>query len=426
MVNNYMVLRSFVEKILNVSTSFIGESDVDKHITSALKDVGEFSKVDRICILLLKGQGKSLKCSHKWSNPKTISKFEMSNINISSIPWVMREITKDNKVKINNLNKVREDAKKELSFLCSKNSKSILILPIKDKENILGVIGFEKIDKPKKWSKFDIYLFNMFIDMLSIIFEKHKILNVLEDKKTQYKEIFKRSINPIILSDTEGNFIDYNDAALKFFETTSEEIKERKIWDYYLPHLKEKQKYKFIEDTKNTIVENKFYINGKIKTFIFNKFSVNEKGKVQYYSIGQDLTHLKNIEYNLHENKQLYKSLYDYNMDLIFSIDLKGTISMANPRVESLLGFSQKEIIGKYFTEFLPPSKLINVLGKFNKVKDGEAVRFEVATFRKNGDEILLDVQGVPIIVNNIIKGVYVIARDITKVRESDIELKNY
>ncbi len=62
--------------------------------------------------------------------------------------------------------------------------------------------------------------------------------------------------------------------------------------------------------------------------------------------IGQDVTEQINIE-------NQYRSLIESAADLIYEIDLNGTITYVNQFTEKTLGYSKDEIVDKLFFKFI-------------------------------------------------------------------------
>ncbi|MBS4538937.1 PAS domain S-box protein [Clostridium sp. D2Q-11] len=425
MFNKYKELKKFLELILNISNKFIGISDLNKSINSALEDIGKFKKASRIYIFLFNEDRNYVNNCYEWCNDDIESQINIFKIiKTSSISWVISQITKHEKLKINNIKKLPTEAYQDSLLLKKNKVKSTLIFPIKNNNTTIGFIGFDYENKQKRWNIIDLYLLGKLRDILGSALDKEDKFKSLENKNTYYEKLFKNSINPIILTDIEGGFIDFNKAALDFLEVKEKDIVGKKIWDFYPDSLMNSQKINFIENSINTYMEKKFCINGELKTLIFNKFPITINGKKHHFNIGQDITHLKKLEYKLEQNEQFYKSLYDYNVDFVFSLDLQGNIIMVNTRVKEMTGYTAEELIGRYFTEFVPQEELEKVVREFSDTIKGNSRMFESIAFHKKGQKVILDIQTVPIIIDEKVTGVYIIARDITEMKETGRTLR--
>ncbi|MCD1257539.1 PAS domain S-box protein [Paenibacillus athensensis] len=126
----------------------------------------------------------------------------------------------------------------------------------------------------------------------------------------------------------------------------------------------------------------------------------------------KDISQRKLMEQRLAESEQRYKSLIAHNPAGILTCDMNGLIVSLNPAMERILGYTELEMAGYTINRF------------FNKtdIEGAEACWFLLETDNymlqvehKNGDIIDLGLKNVPIIVNDTMEGVYIIARDITQ-----------
>ncbi|MGM0984151.1 MAG: bifunctional diguanylate cyclase/phosphodiesterase [Pseudomonadota bacterium] len=127
---------------------------------------------------------------------------------------------------------------------------------------------------------------------------------------------------------------------------------------------------------------------------------------------------------SLWESEQRYRSLFVYNPDAVFSLDLQGHFVSANAHCAEFTGFSVEQIIGKHFSRFLNPNDLAYVQQKFEITLDGEPCRYELQIPHRDGKMRRLDLTNLPIVVGQRIKGVYGIAKDVTQRREHETRLR--
>lgn len=121
----------------------------------------------------------------------------------------------------------------------------------------------------------------------------------------------------------------------------------------------------------------------------------------------------------LEESQQRYKSLFEQNSSAIYSLDLEGKITSINSACEKLTGYSSTEVLGT------PVSDLLDIKSKklshlyFNRVINGGSQNFEISFTTKHKIRLELEVTAVPIIVDNMVIGMYVIIKDITENKKS-------
>ena len=165
-----------------------------------------------------------------------------------------------------------------------------------------------------------------------------------------------------------------------------------------------------------------------VDTFIKAKF--NKDGKLEgFASIRQDVTDLKRKEIEI---KNRMNAINKSNA--VIEFDLTGKIMFANPIFCNIMGYTEKELIGKYHKIFVSEEFLFsNSRAKeykdfWKKLKSGEFVSAEFERINKNGDHVWLQASYNPILDTDgkpyrIMK----IAVDITNTvnQQKEIEKKN-
>ncbi|WP_424768388.1 sensor domain-containing protein [Paenibacillus sp. sgz302251] len=119
-------------------------------------------------------------------------------------------------------------------------------------------------------------------------------------------------------------------------------------------------------------------------------------------------------------SEQRYRSLFEFNSNLIYSFDLEGNFDSMNPMVTETLGYSFEELIHIDFKQFIYSEDLPHTMSNFmDVIQNGKRRSYETRIIHKSGEIRHTQIINLPIYVDNQIVGVYGIARDIT-------ELKNY
>lgn len=123
--------------------------------------------------------------------------------------------------------------------------------------------------------------------------------------------------------------------------------------------------------------------------------------------------HKKTEELELSEER--YRSLFEYNPDSVFSIDLKGKIENINNVGASLLGGDKDTLIGSSIINFVDKRYLEETEENFAKVNSGWISNHEFTIKDKDQKQIWIDMTHIPILVQNHLVGSFGIGRDITE-----------
>lgn len=126
----------------------------------------------------------------------------------------------------------------------------------------------------------------------------------------------------------------------------------------------------------------------------------------------------------LEESNQRFESLFKQNSAAIYSLDLDGNFTNVNSACEQLTGYTAKELIGNSIISVIDKETIQNSAYYFNETIKGIPQNYET-TFKTNyGLEIELDVNYIPIIVQNKVVGIYGVIRNITEHKKNQRKIQ--
>ncbi|WP_271408336.1 EAL domain-containing protein [Pseudomonas sp. Q1-7] len=120
-----------------------------------------------------------------------------------------------------------------------------------------------------------------------------------------------------------------------------------------------------------------------------------------------------NDRLRLLESEQRYRSLFIFNPDPVFSLDREGCFLSLNQSGCELIDHPIAELIGRPFSDLVDEDDVGHVLTHFRSTLDGLAQHFEVRCHNRAGSPLELDITLLPIVVEEVIVGVFGIAKDI-------------
>ena len=116
------------------------------------------------------------------------------------------------------------------------------------------------------------------------------------------------------------------------------------------------------------------------------------------------------------KNSESYKSLFKYNPNSVFWIDLKGNIKEVNNQASILTGYSNKELKMTTFWDLLGKSNDTESMQfYYNQIREGTTSEIEAKMLTKDGQERDIIITAIRTIVKDRIIGIYGIIRDITE-----------
>jgi PAS domain S-box-containing protein len=152
----------------------------------------------------------------------------------------------------------------------------------------------------------------------------------------------------------------------------------------------------------------------RIKNIVFFKKEIN---KIQNEALEESLEKLLERFEKLQSSEENHRLLVETIRDIVYSVDLDGRITYISPMIENVTGYTEKDILGNKFEEFLPVSQRLEVRKEFeNNIKAETTNTYQISFVTKTGKEIpveihssmMLDANGEPI-------GRIGVARDITR-----------
>ena len=188
-------------------------------------------------------------------------------------------------------------------------------------------------------------------------YRKLEVTKISESEALEYAESIINTIHePLIVLDPTLKVIKANHSFYDFFKVIPEETLGKFIYDlgnkqWDIPELR-KLLERILPD-KTTFnkyeVEHYFHTIGT-RFMLLNAREVQRilgKEKIILLAI-EDVTELKRLEGILVESEYIFRRTYETANDAIFLLEkLEGRIAHANPAAEKMLGYTEREIVGK-------------------------------------------------------------------------------
>jgi PAS domain S-box-containing protein len=85
----------------------------------------------------------------------------------------------------------------------------------------------------------------------------------------------------------------------------------------------------------------------------------------------QDITERVRAEARLRDSEEKYRNLVEKVSDVIYALDIGGRITYVSPAVESCLGYSPEQLVGRCFRELVAPEDLARAEPRFRELASG-------------------------------------------------------
>jgi PAS domain S-box-containing protein len=193
--------------------------------------------------------------------------------------------------------------------------------------------------------------------LVTDITERKRAEEALRQSESRYRTIFENSGTAIIVveEDTTISFVNTK------FETLSgyarHEIEGRKSWTEFA--VQEDLERMLMQHRLRRVDRNasqKYYEfrfkgrNGQIRDIALSADVI--PGTMTSIASLLDITDQKQAGEALRKSEERFRTLSENAPDIIYTMDLTGAITYANPSWKLILGHDPEEIVGRYFTEF--------------------------------------------------------------------------
>lgn len=256
--------------------------------------------------------------------------------------------------------------------------------------------------------------------------ERKRVEEMLRESEERHRTLFERTANPILVIDTEGNYVGGNKAALQFLECTQEELLTKNVRDTIPPGkdvVAVMQKHIPLWESGGRI-ETEYYVNGKLKTLDLTITPGVWQGKQVVFGVGMDITERKKAEEALQESEERYRSVVERANDGICIIQ-DGMIKYLNPRLAAMWGGTIEGFIDTSFVEYLSPDNVLEIADRYKRRVAGEDVTpiYQITLVLRDGRKLYAEVNAAVITYRGKPADL-VVLRDITERKQAEETLR--
>jgi two-component system, sensor histidine kinase and response regulator len=152
----------------------------------------------------------------------------------------------------------------------------------------------------------------------------------------------------------------------------------------------------------------------------------DESGRIlSYEGIVEDITERKRQQEELRETRERYRQLVENANDIIYRCDAYGYFTYVNPTVRKILGYTEPELIGKYFLDLIVPDhrELAEAFYKLQFQTKTPNTYYEFPVLAKNRSVVWMGQNVQTIITGEWILGFQAVARDVSERKRMETEL---
>ncbi len=252
--------------------------------------------------------------------------------------------------------------------------------------------------------------------------EEHSLFSIITD--------FLDSL--IVILDQEGKIKYYNKACENIIGISHDQVREQYYWDIFcLSEERELYKYFFMMlEPENYPMEVETQLKSKNEDYYtilwkYNALKIKD-GAIQLHLLsGTDLTSQIKDKKDLQELGEKYRTILHASPVSVISTDLNYNIKSWSSAAESLLGWHEKEVIGKNLFSFLYDSDSV-LYQCCDKALQGKIKKdLELKTYCRDKTKLYVNISMAPIRdYKGIIDGLVIVIFDITSKKEAEEKIR--
>ncbi|MDY6793448.1 MAG: PAS domain S-box protein [Thermodesulfobacteriota bacterium] len=213
----------------------------------------------------------------------------------------------------------------------------------------------------------------------------------LKNEKTFIDNMLDTITDGFLVIDLEGKILRWNKTISQVTGYSDEEISLMQATDFFSG-----EDIQLVIDNIGIVLQEGHASNqasvvtkeGKSIPYEFtgDLFRDHEGNPLNICAVGRDITERIHAENALRKSEEKYRDLVENMNEVIFTVDKSGFLVYVSPAIESILGYSPSEVIGKSIQEIIYKADLKLVMGRFQKALAGIKVPTEYRVYKKSGE----------------------------------------
>ena len=228
----------FEQFVTTISTKFINlpVQKIDEGIHRAIRTVGEYVNSARCMIFLNTPDGHFVQTVYEWCAPRVSSVRNLfQGLSIESYKWWKKQLEKKEFLYIKDTNHLPSEADPEKEVFKLLEAKSLIVVPLYQDNQYIGVFGIHSIEKEMYWTVDTILLLKILGEIFVNAMERRKSENDLRESEARLQDFLDNANDLIHSISPAGRLLYVNRAWLNTLGYNKEEIQHLNIIDIIHP-----------------------------------------------------------------------------------------------------------------------------------------------------------------------------------------------
>ena len=209
--------------VAEISSLFVSSKNINYNII--LQMIAETIMVNRAYIFQIHENGSKMSNTFEWCDKNTAPQIDMlQNHETTTFHWWIEQLNYGNNISINELENLPPEADALKEILQAQNIQSLVVVPIQlNNRDLWGFMGFDDVDKKRKWSKMEVNALRIMAELISNNLERRQSEKFLKESERRLSA-FSKVIGEAIFFTDKGICIEANESAKKMFGYSFDEV----------------------------------------------------------------------------------------------------------------------------------------------------------------------------------------------------------
>jgi PAS domain S-box-containing protein len=364
----------FDRLIAHISNRFmqLSFSELNHGIDHALQHMGEFLQVDTSYIFQYSDDRQTFSMTHEWIAEGLPAQIDnCQNLPCAAFPWSSAKICHGENISVSSLDRLSPEADLDRQAWQNFGLTSVLSIPLRDRQRVIGFVGFASLHSEQIWSENMIQILQIFSEILTHVIQRQQAEMELESSERRYASLAEAAPAGIFRTDVQGHCLYVNNCWSQMTGLPA----SASLGTGWATFIHPDDHHRVVGEwqrliSKNTSFQQEFRVQhseGEIYWVLSQAIPEHDaRGQViGYVGTVTDISDRKRreleqqiVENTLLKSERRYRHLIQAQTDLIMRSLPDTTITFANDALCLALGRSLEEVIGWKWSNFVPPEDL--------------------------------------------------------------------
>lgn len=204
--------------------------EVDRAIQTALAEIGQYVGADRVYVFDYDFHAHATANKYEWCAPGIVPRIDrLQAVSLADIPELLEAHHRGQPMPVPDVGALPDSRLKAL--LRSLDIQSLIAVPMRHREALLGFVGFDSIRHQRRYSETEIPLLNLFSQILVNIRLRRRSETALKESELRHRTILQTAMDGFWLLNLDGEILEVNAAYCRMSGYSQAELLTMRIPD---------------------------------------------------------------------------------------------------------------------------------------------------------------------------------------------------